>query len=328
MQNSLNLLANNNTRRSYMQGKIYIFYTDKNLKRYAEKIKELIKDCDRKKMLPFKAYKSLDKDDLFNEENRIIFIGTINLLDELAIPNIKIWKYKEFGCRIGWAGNKCVISASPKRLHLANYNGFKEACLSAQDEHDFVVVPPENLFNAWFTKEGNSLYEAQYSFLVVQFMDLYDLFASPDPEDEGSAEIPESMLDMLRKTKEKIDMTGNMTEEQKKKCNSIIHTASALCSAVAFVPIPAADAIPMTSIQIGMIIRLGTVFDKKEKITESEARVALKAAAAPLVGTAIARNLLFAVPGAGWVIKGAVAGVITEILGWSVANDFATKSEH
>ena len=55
-----------------------------------------------------------------------------------------------------------------------------------------------------------------------------------------------------------------MTEEQNSKCHVIIHTATASASAIAagLAQIPGSDTIPITAIQITMIISLGGVFGR------------------------------------------------------------------
>jgi uncharacterized protein (DUF697 family) len=107
-------------------------------------------------------------------------------------------------------------------------------------------------------------------------------------------------------------------------CHAIIHPIAAACAVVAFIPIPVADAIPITGAQISMVIGLAKVFDHKISILDAQAL--LKTLAAPLAGRALAKNALIFLPGVGWGINGAVAGIITEILGWTVANDFATNN--
>jgi uncharacterized protein (DUF697 family) len=73
-----------------------------------------------------------------------------------------------------------------------------------------------------------------------------------------------------------------------------------------------------------MTLGLAKVFNNK--ITKSDAQVLLKTVAAPLAGRAIAKGVFMFVPGVGWGINAVLAGTITEILGWTIANDFASKS--
>lgn len=108
-----------------------------------------------------------------------------------------------------------------------------------------------------------------------------------------------------------------MTEDQVVKCNAAIHTAAVASGAAGFIPVPVADAVPISAAQITMVIALGKIFD--QKLTESAAKGAIGAAAATFVG----RNLVKLVPVAGWVASAAVAAGVTEAIGWTIAVDFA-----
>lgn len=108
-----------------------------------------------------------------------------------------------------------------------------------------------------------------------------------------------------------------MTAKQMVKCNAAIHSASAASGAAAVVPIPVADAIPITAAQITMVIALGKIFD--QKITDSAAKGIIGAAASTFIG----RTAVKLIPVAGWIASGIVAAGVTEAIGWTVAVDFA-----
>lgn len=106
-------------------------------------------------------------------------------------------------------------------------------------------------------------------------------------------------------------------EDQKNKCRLIIHSAATASGAVGAVPIPIADALPISAIQTSMVICLGKTFGKE--IDESTAKGLICSAASTLAGRSLARFI----PGIGWMVSAGVAAVITETIGWSVAIDFA-----
>lgn len=112
-----------------------------------------------------------------------------------------------------------------------------------------------------------------------------------------------------------------MNKEQLTKCNVAIHTASAAGAAAGAIPIPLADAIPITTAQITMVMALGKVFDAN--VTESIAKSIVGAAASTFVG----RSLVKMIPVFGWGISAAVAAGVTEAIGWTVAVDFAQKTK-
>jgi len=125
--------------------------------------------------------------------------------------------------------------------------------------------------------------------------------------------------------KEKTDLrleSGKvMTKRQLDLCNGIIHTASAASGAAGAIPIPIADAIPITAAQITMVIALGGVFEAK--LTKAAARTILAGVAAPIIGRTVASTFLKFIPVAGWIASAALAALITEVIGWTIANDFA-----
>ena len=108
-----------------------------------------------------------------------------------------------------------------------------------------------------------------------------------------------------------------MTEDQIIKCNAAIHTATVAAGASGIIPIPVADAIPMSAAQVLMIIGLGKIFD--QKVSESAAKGLLGAAASTFVG----RELFKFIPVVGWITSAGIAAGVTEAVGWTVAVDFA-----
>lgn len=112
-----------------------------------------------------------------------------------------------------------------------------------------------------------------------------------------------------------------MNKEQLTKCNVAIHTASVASAAAGAIPIPVADAIPITTAQITMVMALGKIFDAN--VTESIAKSIVSAAASTFVG----RSLVKMIPIFGWGISATVAAGVTEAIGWTVAVDFAQKAK-
>ena len=101
-----------------------------------------------------------------------------------------------------------------------------------------------------------------------------------------------------------------MTEKQIGQCNAAIHTASVAAGAGGAIPIPVADAIPISAAH-------GKIFD--QEITSAAAKGAIAAAASTFVG----RNLIKLIPIAGWIVSAGVAAGVTEAIGWTIAVDMA-----
>lgn len=132
---------------------------------------------------------------------------------------------------------------------------------------------------------------------------------------------------MAKKYKEvisdkKLQAERLMNKNQLTKCSIAIHAASATSATAGAVPIPVADAIPITASQVAMVVALGQVFDAH--VTESVAKGLIGAAASTFVG----RSLVKMIPIIGWGISAAVAAGVTEAIGWTIAVDFAKDAKN
>lgn len=118
-----------------------------------------------------------------------------------------------------------------------------------------------------------------------------------------------------------------MTEKQKAKCHTIIHTASAACAGVGagLAQIPGSDNAVITPIQLTMTISLGKVFNKS--LTETTAMAAIGSAAASTIGRTASQVLVGWIPGVGNAINAATAASLTETLGWILAKQFDEESD-
>ncbi|MCK8059718.1 MULTISPECIES: YcjF family protein [unclassified Fusibacter] len=318
-----------------MQNKLIIVIVHKSVSSYAKKLGELIEERDVSvsfmtikeymKIIP-QTYSDLD-------EVKCIFLGT-TLKGESGMPSITSWTYDRFACRIGFKGNKCVIFARDNELQYNEYKEFKDYCKSMNLDHPDVVVPSENLVlenaealkNFIGIKNNKSINKAQYSTLLYEFNGkFYDMFLNSEDEAENNEADCHSEEDLKKNLKYLKSLAlANITLKQAVLCHGVIHSAAVACYTIGFIPIPLVDTVPMTATQVTMIISLGKIFNNK--LTKSDAQVILKTASAALAGRALTKNVLKFIPGIGWTINGTIAGTITEILGWTVANEFAEKN--
>lgn len=81
-------------------------------------------------------------------------------------------------------------------------------------------------------------------------------------------------------------------------------------------PIPGSDVVPLTSLQVGLIIKLSKLYD--QPLTKKAARDMIVITATQTVGHTIYRQALKFIPGAGSVIGGTVATAMTVALGYGV----------
>lgn len=118
-----------------------------------------------------------------------------------------------------------------------------------------------------------------------------------------------------------------MTNEQKKKCHAIIHTASTAAAGVGagLAQIPFSDNMVLIPIQVTMVISLGKVFGMS--INESAAMSALTTAATTTVGRGISQILIGWIPGVGNVINASTAAGLTEAAGWIIAKEFDNQTK-
>lgn len=111
-----------------------------------------------------------------------------------------------------------------------------------------------------------------------------------------------------------------MTDDEKKKCHAIIHTATVLAGLSSLIPKHCADAVPITGAQILMIIALGKVFEVN--ISKSLATAVTSGFGAIVAGKTAVSSISKAVPFLGQVTNVGVACGLTEGLGWATANAF------
>lgn len=118
-----------------------------------------------------------------------------------------------------------------------------------------------------------------------------------------------------------------MTKEQQKKCHTIIHASSVLCGAVGagLAQLPMADAVPISAVQIAMIVALGKVFDRS--IEEGAAKGMLMSQLATMTGRAVSSTLVGWIPVLGNLINAGTASGITETIGWAIAKDLDGSDE-
>ncbi len=81
-------------------------------------------------------------------------------------------------------------------------------------------------------------------------------------------------------------------------------------------PIPGSDVVPLTSLQVGLIIKLSKLYDKP--LTKKAAKDMIVITATQTVGHTIYRQALKFIPGAGSIIGGTVATAMTVALGYGV----------
>ncbi len=89
--------------------------------------------------------------------------------------------------------------------------------------------------------------------------------------------------------------------------------ASMTAAAIGALPIPGSDIVPLTACQIGLILKIGSVYGYK--LSREDARALIGPTLSGMIGRTIFRQLVKLFPGVGWLVAAAIAGSITYALG-------------
>ncbi len=105
-------------------------------------------------------------------------------------------------------------------------------------------------------------------------------------------------------------------KEKSAAANRWIIGAGVSAGVIGASPIPGSDVIPLTSLQVGLIIKLSKLYGKP--LSKKAAKDMIIVTATQTIGHTIYRQALKFIPGAGSVIGGSVASAMTLALGYGV----------
>jgi len=132
---------------------------------------------------------------------------------------------------------------------------------------------------------------------------------------ENMSMLQEKVLKLLEVKKKDILMAAHMADKSATAKKWILG-AGASAAAIGAVPIPGADFVPLTTLQVGMMLKLSTLYGKP--ISKDKAKEMIIATIVGNVGKTIFRQIVKFVPGAGTVAGASVAGGMTIALGYAV----------
>ncbi len=127
--------------------------------------------------------------------------------------------------------------------------------------------------------------------------------------------LQDEMLILLETKKKDILMATNMARKSA-IANKWIMSAGASAATIGAIPIPGADFVPLTALQVGLMVKLATLYGKK--LTKNNAKELIIASLVGNVGKTLFRQIIKVVPGAGLVVGASVAGAMTIALGHAV----------
>lgn len=135
---------------------------------------------------------------------------------------------------------------------------------------------------------------------------------------EGIDTLRFDMLDILEKVNKETLMSQHIEGKKNKAkiANRWINAASVSAAGVGAIPIPGSDFVPLTTIQVGLMIRLATLYNKP--MSKKAAKEFAIATVTGNIGKTIFRQVVKVIPGAGSVAAAGVAGSMTYALGQAV----------
>src|SRR5699024_7230092 len=115
------------------------------------------------------------------------------------------------------------------------------------------------------------------------------------------------MLDMLQEVNKEVLFAKHIQKKKHKAAiaNKWIIGAAGSAATVGVVPIPGYDIVPITAIQVGLMIRLAALYDKP--LSKKAAKEFALASFTGNIGKTIFRQVLKVVPGAGTIAGASVA---------------------
>lgn len=123
------------------------------------------------------------------------------------------------------------------------------------------------------------------------------------------------VLELLEAKKKDILMAIHMADKSS-IANKWILGAGASAAAIGAAPIPGADFVPLTALQVSLMLKLSTLYGKP--ISKDNAKELIIATIVGNVGKTLFRQIVKVVPGAGMVAGASVASAMTIALGYAV----------
>ncbi len=132
---------------------------------------------------------------------------------------------------------------------------------------------------------------------------------------ENLPELQDAIINILQE-KSKDLLLGKELKDKGRIANKWILQAGATASGIGAIPMPGADFIPLVGIQVSLIVRLSTLYDKP--VSKANAKELILATIVGNLGRTAFRQIVKVIPGAGSVVGASVAGATTVALGHAV----------
>lgn len=123
------------------------------------------------------------------------------------------------------------------------------------------------------------------------------------------------ILEILKKKHKEIQF-ARLLKEKSSIANKWILAAAGSATAVGAAPIPGSDFVPLTGIQVGLMVKLSALYEKP--LSKQRAKELTIATITGNIGRTLFRQVVKFVPGAGSIAGGSIAGGMTLALGHAV----------
>ncbi len=164
----------------------------------------------------------------------------------------------------------------------------------------------------------------QTNFIKENVGSSYPIIPISSKNGQNIDELRDVVLNIL-KVKGKDILFARFLKDKSPIANKWIIGAATAAGAIGLSPLPGADIIPITSIQVGLLIKLATLYDKPTG--KETAKELIITTIVGNVGKNIFRQLIKFVPGGGQIIGAAVASTMTASLGYAVKYAYENNIE-
>lgn len=123
------------------------------------------------------------------------------------------------------------------------------------------------------------------------------------------------ILQLLKEVNKDVLLAANVADKSSVAKRWIL-ASGASAAAIGAAPIPGADFVPLTALQVGLMLKLSTLYGKP--ITKDHAKELIIATVVGNIGKTAFRQIVKVIPGAGMVVAASVAGSMTIALGYAV----------
>ncbi|PLR70599.1 GTP-binding protein [Bacillus sp. UMB0728] len=145
---------------------------------------------------------------------------------------------------------------------------------------------------------------------------------------ENIEKLRSEILNILEEKKKDI-LFARLIKQKSSTANKWIIAAATSASAVGAAPIPGSDIVPLTGIQVRLMVKLAALYEKP--LTKERAKELAIASLTGNIGKSLFRQAVKVIPGAGPLVGAGVAGSMTLALGYGLKyayeNDIELNAE-